>query len=78
MDIVVELVAKSGECIVQVLDGERTWSTGFDLLSGNVDDLVLDLEGRMNQEVEGESPMMALLQLRVAQARLKLRGEMVK
>lgn len=78
MDIVVELVAKSGECIVQVLDGERTWSTGFDLLSGNVDDLVLDLEGRMNQEVEGESPMMSLLQLRVAQARSKLRREMMK
>jgi len=78
VDIVVELVAKSGECIVQVLDGERTWSTGFDLLSGNVDDLVLDLEGRMNQEVEGESPMMSLLQLRVAQARSKLRREMMK
>jgi len=78
MDIVVELVAKSGECIVQVLDGEKSWSAGFDLLSGNVDDLVLDLEGRMNREMEGESPMMSLLQLRVAQARLKLRRELMK
>ena len=73
LDIDVELVGGSGECVVLVREGEKSWSVGFDLLTGDVDGLCGDLEVRMNRNVEGESPMMVLLRRRIAEAREKLR-----
>ena len=77
MDIAVDLVGVSGECVVEVVDGGRSWSSGFDLLAGDVDDLAGDLEVRMNQNLEGESPLMVLLRRRIAEARAKFRREVL-
>lgn len=77
MDVVVDLVGKSGECVVEVVDGDRSWSSGFDLLAGDVDDLAADLERRMSQEVGGESPLAVLIRRRIAGARAKLRREVM-
>lgn len=77
VEVEVELVDGTGDSVVEVTDGEKCWSQTFDVLSGDEDRLVQDLEARMNRQVEGESPLAVLIRRRVAQARAKIRREVI-